>query len=335
MRTSLTGVALVWILLGASVAVAQPPGNRLTLLLRQIDARVRADPTFVGAEVTGARFVNRLQQPGQQLRLIGRTLTIEQRQRLLTAVLEIMQADPVWRDWLQVNTVGVSGLQVAGMLSGRPGPLAPPPMPAAELQRLRIRTLLRMAQDSIELDPRLGELDPRLGGVLLSDAKLERTAGQPVVLQLSGRVLTEDQIPIVQTVVTNTIPVTPGWQTADEIVVNVEQLLPSPPTQMFADRYYSLGLEYFWQGDYANADIAFMKALAEAPSREILRYWRVLTAIALGEDDRAEARLVPLLRRNPLGAEGPVIAGALERVQGPVRWKLMELEKNVLMTRLP
>jgi hypothetical protein len=241
-----------------------------------------------------------------------------------------MRADPAWRAWLTVNSVDVTSIEVvpgSPIVVTPPRP-QPPPVPAPpapptlqDLEQRRVDDLILVVQDQIELDP-------RLGGVLIRDARIIEPEGKGErQLQVSGKV--------VKNLIMQTVEVAPAWASLRPIAVDLSGIVPTPLAQSFAARYYSLGLEYFRKGDYATADRAFMKSLSEAPHLDTLRYWRVITAIALGQTDRAKQRLIPLLRKNPLGAEGPVIAAEFEKVQGPLRWKLMELEKQVLLEDLP
>ena len=78
-----------------------------------------------------------------------------------------------------------------------------------------------------------------------------------------------------------------------------------------------------------------MRAVAEVPADPVYRYWRIVSLLALGEDARAEVKLRTLLVENPWGQFAPTIAVALERVQGPLRWRLQALERHVLLTLIP
>jgi hypothetical protein len=61
----------------------------------------------------------------------------------------------------------------------------------------------------------------------------------------------------------------------------------------------------------------------------------VLVHLAMGEEDAARQKLVPLLAADPWGSNGPMVATALERMQGPLRQKLRAVEQDVLLTMLP
>ncbi len=111
--------------------------------------------------------------------------------------------------------------------------------------------------------------------------------------------------------------------------VVVDRLRVVPMSEGRAVQSFAYGLEAFDHGDYAVADVAFAVAAADEPGRTEFRYWRVVTALALGDQARAEARLRPLIRRNEQGSGDRVVAASFERVQGPLRLRLTELERRV------
>ncbi len=97
-----------------------------------------------------------------------------------------------------------------------------------------------------------------------------------------------------------------------------------------ANSYYAQGLEFFWKGQYAEADRAFARALAELPGDYVLQYWRAVAALAQGQEDRAKSKLFSLLQADVLGSRSPNVSAAFERLQGPLRQRLAIMENQVL-----
>ena len=64
----------------------------------------------------------------------------------------------------------------------------------------------------------------------------------------------------------------------------------------------------------------------------MIRYWSAVNALAQGQEDKAKARLTPLVQIYPQGSRTPIIARELERVQGPLRQRLNTLENELLLS---
>lgn len=187
----------------------------------------------------------------------------------------------------------------------------------------------------------LVEVNPDLEGVLAFDGILsereEPADGQAEkVLEVRGKVFTEEQKPLLRQVILDVMQDDPDWQPlVDNIVIDLEKMPAVRPSPELAQQFYALGLNAFWDCELVTADFAFMRAYSEGPDLEFLLYWRVVTAIAMDEYGRASQKLRFLLRQNPAGSRSPTIAREFERLQGPLRWKLQELEQDVLLTLLP
>lgn len=213
-----------------------------------------------------------------------------------------------------------------------PSAVVPPAMPAPSslVPEHEVTQLLRSVQDQIELDS-------RLGGALLIQAVCV-PPGDPAHCNLSirGKVAAPEQLPLIHDAIQAMTATDPFWTAASpNVTVDLSLLTVVPPNAARALRYYEIALDEYFHGNYPTADFAFARALSEEPTSVVFRYWRVLTAIALGEFERAERKLEPLLAIEPLGSKQTIVAGVFERVQGPLRWKLAELEEYVLLYRLP
>ena len=239
----------------------------------------------------------------------------------------------------------VVGAFGASLFAQEPPPQPAPPRPAATGQpgtviatepvippeeQTRYRQLISTVQDQFELDP-------RYNGVLVADALiLPGEADGSRVIRVRGKVVGEDQRDLVIGMFAAALAADPYWAPRqDTINVVPEELIVLPLAPTLAARYYGIGIDYFWQGNYRLADLAFARAIAESPADAGLRYWSVLTALMLGQQERAEMKLRPLVRQYPYGSSTVGLANELQRVQGPLRWRLMSLERKVLLEDVP
>jgi tetratricopeptide (TPR) repeat protein len=194
-----------------------------------------------------------------------------------------------------------------------------------ETTQTKLNELIWKVQDEIESDP-------MLRGVMLTGAKFvpnPNAAGEE--LQLQGKLMDPAQSPAIKQLVLKALGNDPYWREGKgPLDVKPETMLPSLGSLSLANSYHAQALEHFWKGEYPEADRAFARALAESPNDDVLRYWRVVTALALNQEDRAKKKLAPLLQTYPLGSRTPIVATAFERLQGPRRKQLMSMENELL-----
>ncbi len=209
---------------------------------------------------------------------------------------------------------------------------APPktrPLEAAEVARLepaKLRALLQKAQDVVEITPRLDGVLVLVTEGRLAAADESRTRR----LHLTGRVRHEQQRPVLAQLVLNVMQTESFWATSDDefqvITEACETVEPSP--ELFSN-YYDQALARFSASEYEKADALFTRAFVEAPNRDIIHSWKAATAIALKQPERAEGRFQVLLRRDPSVTRRH--AAQLERLQGPLRQALVQMEEKVLL----
>ena len=200
-----------------------------------------------------------------------------------------------------------------------------PKRPTDARRQEKLHELLTKVQDEIELDD-------TLRGVAFTGVKLvnnPQDKGQ--IMELQGRLLDPSQGAKVKDLVEKVLQNDQYWWVgAGPLPVSTQMMQVGPGDPRLAARDYEMALTAFWKGEYAQADPAFYLALSEAPADDVLRYWRVVSALAQGQTERAKQKLAPLLKLYPLGSRTPMIASAFERLQGPLRRKLMNLENDVL-----
>lgn len=316
---------LAALLLFAPGAFAQDQiDQRLPELVNRVQEMIAQNPDLQGITIHGAAIVERRLDQGRDIRFRAEGANLEERARLRDAIVRLMRDDPLWQTWLQTN-----GVEVTYQDQAR-DPSLIEPIPPSPDEHARIQQLLTTVQDQIEMDS-------RIAGVLVHDAILvRRVEGPGYALRIVGRVAEEDQREIVSELFTEAMAASPYWrERRGEFFINLEPMVVAPPSLERGLRYFTMGINAFWNGDLFTAERAFTRAIAQAPDLVIYRWWKVVTLLALGQEARAEALLRPLLQVNPWGQYEVQVAAALERVQGPLRWQLQQLEQRVLLDMVP
>lgn len=201
----------------------------------------------------------------------------------------------------------------------------PRPLEADEVKELipnKIAELHVRTQDRIEITA-------KLDAVLLAGLDLgppDDTQRQTLILK--GTVQREPQREILVRLMADMLQTESFWSTMDEeFTIDASQLTTTKPMPGQGDKSLNQAIDFFFRNQYDNADKYFTHALAEMPEREVLHYWKAVTAIALKQPERAERRLEILCRRNPKGSVS--YASELQRLQGPLRNSLRQMEEQV------
>ncbi len=224
----------------------------------------------------------------------------------------------------------VSPMMDRGTVRGADIPVSPAqtrPLEADEVAKLepaKLKELLIKGQDLIEVSP-------RLDGVLVIDLRLGDADEERLrKLELKGKVRQAAQRPLVAKAIVEAMQAESFWNTQDdEFTVDTGGLAVTEPSAEMRAKNLSAALVHFWAGQYEPADGLFTRALAEAPGREVIHYWKAVNAIALKQPERAERRLEVLSRRNPAGST--THAGQMQRLQGPLRQALIQMETKVML----
>lgn len=293
-------------------------------LVNRVQEMVAQTPEFRGIRIHGAAIVDRRAGEGQDIRFRAEGADLDQRARLQEAVTGLMRDDPLWQRWMQAN-----GVEVTYEDAVLDPAMARRVHPSPE-EQAHIEALLTAVQDRIETSP-------QVSGAFVHDAILVRRVDGPgYALQIRGRVAAEEQRGMVSEVFTEVMAADPYWrERRGDVFISLEPVVVAPPSLQWGLRYFTMGINAFWRGDFFTAEQALTRAIAHAPDVVVYRWWKVVTLLALGQDARAEALLVPLLQQNPWGQYDSTIATALERIQGPLRWELQHLEQRVLLDVLP
>ncbi len=115
------------------------------------------------------------------------------------------------------------------------------------------------------------------------------------------------------------------------VSLNARQLREVTPSGLHALELFHAGLGHFWRYQMEEAARSFRLAALEAPSQTDYLYWIMASDIALGRSDRAYQRMENLARFQRINpSEFRRVAWSLERLQGPIRLELLQLEARAL-----
>jgi hypothetical protein len=111
-----------------------------------------------------------------------------------------------------------------------------------------------------------------------------------------------------------------------------------PSSRVLGTRLFNEGVNCYVKGHYEDAYEAMTKANIESPGRLSYQYWRVVTEIATDKMGDAYRHVHPLVRKLRQGeksyaGEYAGMMSAIERVQGPTRSKLIQLEKRASLNQ--
>jgi hypothetical protein len=113
-----------------------------------------------------------------------------------------------------------------------------------------------------------------------------------------------------------------------DFVPDPRELAIEEPSIERARYLYSEGMEQFWQHRFDAASRAFEYASVDAPSMIEYRYWRILSLMKMGRSQDAYDLMVAVVRRGISPPDYRRVMRSLERVQGPARIQMLELENR-------
>lgn len=301
-----------------------PADDRVPPLVAALRDRIAAEDTLAGIEVTGGEVVVTELVPRRDVRIVATGGTLAGRVQLAQEVRTLIEREAAWKGWLEGHGYTVIYAD-APVDAGTFVSLAPKPDEPAQLVEL-----MQLVQDRIEVDPALS------GALVVSGTLYGRAGLDGRELRVVGRLLEAEQRQALERHFVEAMAALPYWQDArHSVFVTFDTLRLATPSEALAARFYAMGLDAFWEGDLTTANAAFTRAVAEQPDSLIYRYWRVVAHLAAREPARAEAKLRPLVRQNIWGQHDPLIAREFERLQGPLRWQLAIMERDILLTLEP
>ncbi len=167
----------------------------------------------------------------------------------------------------------------------------------------------------------------------------EKTDGG-VQLSLQGRVASREQREKIRDLCVEMMQKDPYWGKKrpdgsapyEDAYPDGKQLKVVVPSQVFSSRLFNRGLSLFWSGQTAEARKHFRASMIESRGSVPKHYWLVLCELQLGETDRARNLLREPLNRIRKGTlQQEAVLWSLQRVQGPLRWKLIALENEMML----
>lgn len=111
-----------------------------------------------------------------------------------------------------------------------------------------------------------------------------------------------------------------------ELFPNTTEMSVLPINEKQAAYFFSEGKELFRGNRFEEAASAFMYASIDSPNSTAFRYWRIVSLLKLGRRSEAFGHMLAVLRRGDLPFEAARVERSLERMQGPTRIDLVNLE---------
>lgn len=185
---------------------------------------------------------------------------------------------------------------------------------------------------------RIMDLEPAFAGCAIDSlayVPAGADADQRFEILLHGRVWRDSQIGRIADLCNKLLAADPIWAATRTTVSpeSGETLVAIPPNPAMAATQYSDAMHLFWAGDYAGADRRLAIASLDDPSNIVYRYWRVIGALASGDETGAEDRLrrtIVGFGLRPGSREYVEILRAIYRIQGPLRTSLISAERRVM-----
>ncbi len=182
------------------------------------------------------------------------------------------------------------------------------------------------------------EACPPLDGCYLDGAFYTGTLandGEVVAVKLVpfGRVANDQQLPKLEALLTRLMAGDQGDFAWRKVQVEPSVSVDGPmaivaPNYARGAQFFNDGLREFWRCNYPDALQRFEMATVNAPGTLEYRYWRVLAELQMGMLDQAYQHMLAIVRREPSPFAQRRVLVALERVQGPIRMTLLQLEER-------
>ncbi len=197
------------------------------------------------------------------------------------------------------------------------------------------------------------ETDPALGGCQVAEGYYAADPNQPggLNLVLRGRIAKEGQEVAIESLCGRLMRRNPVWVRGEpegaeqanqsgfialSVTPKSTELAVVEPSEAQGRWFYAAGLRHFWKQQYAKAAQSFHQASLESPRTLTYHYWWILTDLASGRNELALRRMRTVARRfreadfDHQSPEYRLIVRSLERVQGPLRQELQQLETRAL-----
>ncbi len=195
------------------------------------------------------------------------------------------------------------------------------------------------------------ETDPLLGGCAIAAGYYAPDTGEAdkLDLVLRGRIAKEAQTVEIERLCGHLMRGDAAWlklsadggespeaEAALAISPKTSELSVVEPSDAHGRAFYADGLNAFWKRQYTQAARSFRLAALESPRKLVYYYWWTLADLAGGDASMAGRRMRMVTRRfresnfDRQSTEYRDVVRSLERVQGPLRRALLELESRAL-----
>jgi hypothetical protein len=211
------------------------------------------------------------------------------------------------------------------------------PYRVAEIARLPIHGFLKRLQARIDLDPKLA--GTQIDDAWFSDSSSEAQGDWQMFLELAGCVAADEQRTTVIDLANKLIE-----DELQESAIHVKTLADSVPVEHrkdsgeLASHSFNQGTEHFFHREFDTAYRLFTQAARDAPERVEYQYWRVLSLLGSRRDDDATVLLENLIKQRIAVNKSPrmesVVYRSLERVRGPIRQRMVQIENRLLTDKL-
>jgi hypothetical protein len=190
---------------------------------------------------------------------------------------------------------------------------------------LPVSELLSELQERMDLEPKFAAAS--ISGVYFAESK----TGGSLNLVLCGRVTDESKVEQIERVCAELMARNPAWSHAGihPSTHSKDDLVVVSASKAKASMLFGEGLRNTWKFQYQDASRAFQQATFESPLNLQYHYWRVVSDLSLGNRQRAAMRMENVVRAfgiEEMSQQRPVIYRSLERIQGPMRHELAEIE---------
>jgi hypothetical protein len=194
------------------------------------------------------------------------------------------------------------------------------------------------------------ETDPVLGGCAIADAYYapDTSEADKLDLVLRGRIAKEGQDVEIESLAGRLMRGEGAWVKAAAegggatagmalaISPKTSKLKVVEPSESHGRVFYANGLNAFWKRQYPQAADSLRQATLESPRKIEYYYWWALADLAAGDAATAGRRMRTVVKRfreadfDRQSTEYRAVVRSLERVQGPLRRALLELESQAL-----
>lgn len=173
-------------------------------------------------------------------------------------------------------------------------------------------------------------------GIQLRAGKYVEQDGQ-LYLDLTGSLVTEELRTTAADVANQALQASFGKLAGTWPTPRVDDLQIIVPSSDDAARHFNRGVSLYLRRKYKDSRSSFDQAVATDPYDLSYRYWRVAAVIGAGAENDARALLRPLTMRRWQGdsdgfsTEYMQVLRSMERVQGPVRRRIVQLEREIFV----